>query len=92
MEPASTIAGIDILWVGYAAAACTMSAFIPQVVKSYRLKETRDLSMPMLLITVVGLALWLAYGLLRNDPVLILSNTVSFFVTGALVALKVRYG
>ncbi len=83
---------MEIIWLGYIAAFLTSVGFVPQVIKSYRMKETRDLSLPMLVITAAGLALWLAYGLAINEPALIAANSVSFPITAILLAAKLRYG
>jgi MtN3 and saliva related transmembrane protein len=82
----------EIIWLGYLAAFLTSVGFVPQVIKSYRMRETRDLSLLMLLITAAGLALWLAYGLAVNEPALIAANSVSFPIAAILVAAKLRYG
>ena len=47
--------------IGYAAAALTTSAFIPQVVKSWRSRSTGDLSAAMLVDFTAGIVLWLLY-------------------------------
>jgi len=83
---------MDIVWLGYIAGFLTTIGFVPQLVKSYRLKETRDLSLPMLLIMDAGLSLWLIYGVTIGDPALIAANSISTPITLALTGLKLRYG
>ena len=50
--------------IGFAAAACTTVAYAPQVIKVWKTRSTGDISLGMFLVMVLGLALWLAYGLL----------------------------
>ena len=75
-----------------AAAALTSAANIPQLLKAWRTSETEDLSLRTLIVLCAGLALWLAYGILRPDLVIILGNAVALAISGSLLALKLRYG
>jgi MtN3 and saliva related transmembrane protein len=74
--------------IGYAAAALTTSAFIPQVVKSWRSRSTGDLSAVMLVGFTAGIVLWLLYGLALGSPPVILANGVTLVLSATLVALK----
>ena len=82
----------EIVWLGYAAGFLTSICFIPQVIKSFKTKETKDLSFPMLLILLVGLSLWLIYGIVICDTALIAANSASLSVNVALMIVKLRYG
>jgi len=46
----------------------------------------------MFLVMVLGLALWLAYGLLSGDAPLIASNAVTMLLAGGILVMKLRYG
>ena len=48
--------------IGLIAAAITTSAFIPQVYKVYKEKNSVGISLTMYLIFIVGLSIWLFYG------------------------------
>ena len=78
--------------VGFIAAACTTISFLPQVIKSWKTKETKDLSLPMCVLLTTGIILWLVYGIVRQDPPVIIANIVSGLLTGSLLFLKIRYG
>lgn len=78
--------------IGLIAATCTTLSFIPQVVKSWTTKETKDLSLPMCVLLTTGILLWLVYGIMRSDPPVIIANVVSGILTGSLLFLKIRYG
>ena len=78
--------------VGFIAAACTTVSFLPQVIKSWKTKETKDLSLPMCVLLTTGIILWLVYGIVRQDPPVIIANIVSGLLTGSLLFLKIRYG
>ncbi len=70
----------------------TTSAFIPQAVKTFRKRETRDISVWMYVILVTGIALWLVYGLLRSDVPVIAANAVTLVFVVAILCMKLRYG
>lgn len=81
----------EFLWLGYLAAALTTSSVLPQVFKTYRTKKADELSLPFLLIMLIGLFTWLSYGLLINEPALILSNSISSCFVASLVIMKLKY-
>ncbi len=78
--------------IGLMAAVCTTVAFLPQAIKSFKTKHTKDLSLPTFLIATTGVLLWLVYGLLIEDTPLIVANSVTFILMSSIVALKLKYG
>jgi MtN3 and saliva related transmembrane protein len=60
--------------LGLIAGVFTTACWIPQLARSLRTRSTDDLSWIYLAVFAVGVTLWLAYGLLRGDLALILSN------------------
>lgn len=77
--------------VGTLAALCSMSSFVPQVVKIARERDASSVSLRMYVVTVTGFSLWLAYGVMLKSLPLIASNAVSLLLSGAVLALKLRY-
>ena len=77
--------------VGVVAAVCTTGAILPQLKKAWTTGQTDDLSMNMLLVLASGLALWVAYGVLRADFVIILANGISLILIGGLLCLKIMH-
>ncbi len=78
--------------VGVAAALCSMSSFVPQVLKILREKDASSVSLRMYVVTVTGFALWTAYGFMLQSWPLIGSNVISLVLSGAVLVLKLRYG
>lgn len=76
--------------VGFAAAFCTTVSYIPQVKKCWQTGSTGDLSLKMLLILATGIGLWVIYGVLKGDPVIIIANSVSLLLLCNLLVFKVR--
>ena len=80
-----------ITFIGLLAAVLTTSSFLPQVVKTWRLRETKDISLWMFLIMGTGIFLWMVYGIFRRDLPLILANSISFAFVLVILYFKVRY-
>lgn len=79
-------------WVGFVAAALTTFSFIPQAIRTIRTKETHGISLGMYVMFTVGIAFWLAYGLVLMSWPMILSNIVTLALSSTILALKIRYG
>lgn len=73
--------------IGFIAAACTTLSFIPQLIK-IRKQGGRDLSYSMLSIYLLGLALWLAYGLRLHAAAVVAANAVAMVLVGAALLMK----
>ena len=83
---------LAIKLIGFAAATCTTVAYAPQAIKVWKTRSTGDISLGMFLVMVLGLALWLIYGLLSGDAPLIASNAVTMLLAGGILVMKLRYG
>ncbi|GIV37563.1 MAG: sugar transporter SemiSWEET [Cyclobacteriaceae bacterium] len=78
--------------IGLLAGFCTTLAFVPQVIKTWRSRSARDLSLGMFLIFTSGVILWLVYGLLVGDIPVIAANVVTLLLAGWLLVMKLRWG
>jgi len=78
-------------FIGYAAALLTTFGFVPQVVKILRTRSVSDVSFPMLLQYSMGCLLWLVYGLLIENAILIGANGISLGIFAAAIALYIRF-
>ena len=83
------VAFIDM--IGYLAAVCTTVAFLPQVIKTYRTKSARDLSLGMFSIFTTGVGLWLIYGIVIGNWPIIAANIVTFVLALTLLFFKLRF-
>ncbi|MBZ2122696.1 SemiSWEET transporter [Streptococcus gordonii] len=77
--------------IGSIAAVLTTFAFLPQVIKVIKSKDTESIALGMYLMQVLGIALWLAHCLVIQDLPLILANSVSFILSGIILVYKIRY-
>jgi MtN3 and saliva related transmembrane protein len=78
-------------WVGYTAGFLTSIAAFPQVIKTWRSRHARDLSIWQPLLLSIGVALWMIYGMLINDIPLIVANITPLICNLFLTAMKIRY-
>ncbi len=76
--------------IGLTAAVCTTAANLPQLKKAWTTGETDDISLKTLLLFAGGLGLWVVYGVLREDIVIILANGISLALLAGLLYLKLR--
>lgn len=74
--------------VGLMAATCTTVAFLPQVIKTWKAKSARDLSLGMFSIFAIGITLWLIYGLMVGDLPIIMANAVTLILVFILLYFK----
>jgi MtN3 and saliva related transmembrane protein len=79
-------------WTGYVAATLTTLAFVPQAIKTIRSRDTLGISLGMYVVFTIGLAFWLAYGIVLHSWPMILSNTVTLGLSSTILALKLRHG
>lgn len=83
------LSGVDIL--GYLAGLITAFTFLPQVIKTWKTKSAKDVSLAMFVIAFSNQILWLAFGILRDDPVIIITNAVMLVMTCVMISLKLKY-
>ena len=81
--------GTDIL--GYAACAVTALTFLPQVIKTWKEKSAKNVSLMMFVIAFVNEVMWIVYGVLRNDMVIIVTNVIMIIMCSTMILLKLRY-
>jgi len=78
--------------IGAAGAVLTTLCWVPQAIKIIRERDTRAISLPGTTLCVLGVLLWLVYGLALVDGPLIGSSLVTLAMTSIILALKIRYG
>jgi MtN3 and saliva related transmembrane protein len=77
--------------IGICATLFTLSSTVPQIIKGIKTKKTDDLSIWLILALIVGLTLWIIYGIGKNDIIIAIGNTVSVSFNVVLLFLKIKY-
>ncbi|MBI1912065.1 MAG: SemiSWEET transporter [Deltaproteobacteria bacterium] len=78
--------------LGIIAGTITTTSFVPQFLKAYRTKHTKDISVYMFSMLFIGISLWLIYGLIKQDLPIILANGISLVFVTAILLLKFKLG
>jgi MtN3 and saliva related transmembrane protein len=78
-------------WIGIIAGVLTATSMLPQVIKVFKEKKAEDISLLMLIVLLSGIALWIVYGIMRNDFPIIATNAFSLLVNLVLIVLRIRY-
>lgn len=78
--------------IGYVATLLSVVSFLPQVLKSWKTKSTKDVSLHMYLIFTTSQILWLVYGILIHSLPLAIANAIIFSLSLSVLILKVKYG
>ena len=80
---------IDLL--GYAAGILVVISLLPQAIKSWKTKSTRDISLWRYIIYITGLILWILYAVLIQNRPVALMNAVGFLIACSILILKIKY-
>ncbi|ABD40277.1 hypothetical protein Mhun_0517 [Methanospirillum hungatei JF-1] len=77
-----------LLYTGYIGGICTTIAFLPQVVKTWKSRSAHDLSWGLLFLLLIGVFLWMIYGIVSADiPVMLANGVTSVFIV-SIVGMK----
>ena len=77
--------------IGITAGILVLSSFIPQLHKAYKTKKMLDVSIYLMAPIASGMFLWVIYGIIRRDPVIIGTNAAGFILNIILMILKLKY-
>ena len=59
--------------------------------KAYKTKKMSDVSIHLMILIASGMFLWVIYGLIGSDPVIIETNAAGFVLNVSLLVMKLRY-
>lgn len=78
--------------IGLLAGGLTTIAFLPQVLKTWKSKSAKDISLEMFLTFCTGVFLWIIYGLCVGDIPVIVANIMTFIFASTILYFKFKYG
>jgi MtN3 and saliva related transmembrane protein len=81
---------IDV--IGYIAGFLTLTSLIPQIIKSWKTKSTKDISLLRYIIYIIGIIMWLIYGIVLTNGPMIITNSISLTLASSILFLKLKYG
>ena len=79
-------------YVGLTAGILTTISFLPQAVKTWKTKSTKDISLAMFLCFCFGVMLWVLYGFYTRNLPVFLANFATFILAFSILICKLRYG
>ncbi|KAA3600422.1 MAG: hypothetical protein DWQ06_09265 [Calditrichaeota bacterium] len=77
--------------IGSVAGILTTFAFLPQAIKTWKTKSTKDISLVMFSSLNIGVLLWLIYGIMLDEYPIILANLVTLIFSLPILWLKIKY-
>lgn len=77
--------------LGFVAGACTTAAFLPQVFHVWRTRSAADISLGMYCVFLLGVFLWLAYGIIVSALSMIIANGITLLLAGSVLFMKLRF-
>ncbi|MDP2947770.1 MAG: SemiSWEET family transporter [Nanoarchaeota archaeon] len=77
--------------IGYVGGFLIMISFIPQVIKSHQTKSVDDVSVWMIIATVIGSIFWTAYGIIIWSMPVAIMNYIFLLVVTYQLYLKIKY-
>jgi MtN3 and saliva related transmembrane protein len=78
--------------IGYFAGTLTTVAYLAQVLRTLKHRRTKDISLSMYLMLCTGIGLWLVYGVFIHSWPVIIANAVTLALSGAVLAMKIKFG
>ena len=78
--------------LGFVAGVLTTAAFVPQVLKIWKTRSARDISLAMYTVFTTGVVLWLVYGVALGSVPIIVANVFTLALALAVLLMKLRYG
>ncbi len=78
--------------IGFTAGTLTTIAFVPQVIKIWKTKSAKDISLGMFVILCTGIILWIVYGILVKSLPVVVANATTLVFALSILVLKMKRG
>ncbi len=91
-EPSQRMSLDPVPILGFLAGALTTLSLVPQVIHVFRRRSAHDISLPFTVLFLVGVIVWLAYGILDRLMPVILWNGVATLLAALLLWAKLEHG
>lgn len=77
--------------LGLTAGTITSITFLPQVIQIWKTKSAKDISLPMLCLLMIGVSMWLTYGIIAKDAAIIYTNSMVLTMSFIMVFFKFKF-
>ena len=82
---------IIVTIIGIMATVFAVSSSIPQIIKALKTRKTDDVSIWLVVVLIIGLSLWVIYGIGINDLLISIANSIALAINTFLLILKIKY-
>ena len=82
----------SVEYLGLLAGLLTTFALVPQIIRVYKLKSAREISIIFNSSLLAGVIIWLVYGIIKGLPSLIIWNSIGIVLNAWLLLVKLKYG
>ncbi|HET9806864.1 MAG TPA: SemiSWEET family transporter [Nitrososphaeraceae archaeon] len=82
---------IIVTIIGIMATVFAVSSSIPQIIKALKTRKTDDVSIWLVIVLIIGLSLWVIYGIGINDLLISIANSIAVAINTFLLILKIKY-
>ena len=80
-----------IQYIGFAAGFLTVVSFLPQVIQAWKTKRVKDISFWMIALLMTAAATWIAYGIMKKDMPVIVTNMASLILQTGIMIAKIKF-
>ena len=78
--------------IGSVAGIVSTICWMPQTLRTWRTKHTKDLSLSTNLLVFVSVALWLVYGVMLEAWPMVIANSIALALVGSIIVAKLKFG
>jgi MtN3 and saliva related transmembrane protein len=75
--------------IGLFAGLCTTISFIPQLIRTIKTRDTSGISLYMYIIFIIGVMLWLTFGIMISSKAVIYTNAATLLFSGIILFMKI---
>ncbi|WP_371168398.1 SemiSWEET family sugar transporter [Aliiroseovarius sp. 2305UL8-7] len=79
-------------FIGSVAGIVSTICWMPQTIRTWRTKHTKDLSLSTNLLVFVSVALWLVYGVMLEAWPMVIANAIALALVGSIIVAKLKFG
>ena len=77
--------------IGLIAGICSTFATLPQIIKIWKRRSAKDVSLSMFILSWMGTILWAIYGLFAHSLSLVIANIISFLLVSSIMVMKIKF-
>ena len=79
-------------WLGLVAGALVTCSLVPQLIRVFKLRSAREISLLFNTLLLLGIITWLAYGIYLKLIPVILWNAIGAALVAVLLYAQLKYG